>query len=378
MTRSRRAGVEDLWSKTVRDDDGNIKTVPSARHGKGSRWRARYVDDSGHEHSKAFGLKAQAQRWLDKQTADVVQGKHVAPRDARVTVQEWCDRWLSSYAAGHRANTVAGARTAVRMIVEEFGDQTLSSVRPSQVKEWCARLRTDGYAASTIELAHRRFKQVLADAVYDGLLGSNPCSRRTSPVAGKKKMYCCSTEQVWQLHDAMPERLRVAILLGAFVGLRIGEVCGLRVTDVDFTRGVVHPKQQYGGVALKNAASDAPVPIPQDLALLLSASVQKYPSDMMVTTERTGCCAPQVLARAVAYAKTEVEGLPEQFSFHDLRHFYASLLIGAGADVIKVQARLRHSSATTTLSTYAHLWPDSDESTNRAVSAALATLRVTG
>jgi integrase len=372
MTRSRRAGVEDLWSKTVRDDDGTSKTVPSARHGKGSRWRARYVDNDGHEHSKSFGLKAQAQRWLDKQTSDVVTGKHVAPRDARVTVREWCDRWLASYAASHRKNTVAGARTAVRMIIDEFGDQTLSGVRPSHVKEWCARLKTEGYAESTIELAHRRFKQILADAEHDGLLGSNPCSRRTSPPAGKKKMYVITTEQVHELIDVMPERLQVAILLGAFVGLRIGEVCGLRVSDVDFTRGVVHPKEQYGGAALKNDASDAPVPIPQSLALLLSASVAKYPGDWMVTTERTGRCAPQVLARAVAHAKTKVDGLPDGFSHHDLRHFFASLLIGSGADVLKVQARLRHSSATTTLNTYGHLWPDSDESTNNAVSAALA------
>jgi integrase len=67
-----------------------------------------------------------------------------------------------------------------------------------------------------------------------------------------------------------------------------------------------------------------------------------------------------------------VDGLPDGFSHHDLRHFFASLLIGSGADVLKVQARLRHSSATTTLNTYGHLWPDSDESTNNAVSAALA------
>ena len=43
----------------------------------------------------------------------------------------------------------------------------------------------------------------------------------------------------------MPEHLRVAVLLGAFAGLRIAEVSGLRVSDVDFTRGVVHPKQQW-------------------------------------------------------------------------------------------------------------------------------------
>lgn len=45
MKRNRRAGVEDRWTKTVRDEHGNTKTVPSANHGKGSRWRARYVDD---------------------------------------------------------------------------------------------------------------------------------------------------------------------------------------------------------------------------------------------------------------------------------------------------------------------------------------------
>jgi hypothetical protein len=80
------------------------------------------------------------------------------------------------------------------------------------------------------------------------------------------------------------------VLLGAFAGLRIAEVCGLHVTDVAFIRGVVHPKQQWtnrGGparlVPLKTEGSSQPIPIPHDLALLLSASVQKYPSDMMVT-----------------------------------------------------------------------------------------------
>jgi hypothetical protein len=47
MMRNRRAGVEDRWHKTVRDDAGNAQTVPSANYGQGSRWRARYVDDTG-------------------------------------------------------------------------------------------------------------------------------------------------------------------------------------------------------------------------------------------------------------------------------------------------------------------------------------------
>ena len=49
------------------------------------------------------------------------------------------------------------------------------------------------------------------------------------------------------------------------------------------------------------------------------------------------------------------------------RHYLASLLISSGLDVKVVQARLRHASAKTTLDTYGHLWPDSDDSTKAAI-----------
>jgi len=53
-----------------------------------------------------------------------------------------------------------------------------------------------------------------------------------------------------------------------------------------------------------------------------------------------------------------------------LRHFYASLLIGSGALVKVVQERLGHTTAQMTLDTYAHLWPDSDDTTRSAVDRA--------
>jgi hypothetical protein len=53
-------------------------------------------------------------------------------------------------------------------------------------------------------------------------------------------------------------------------------------------------------------------------------------------------------------------------------HLRQPLLISSGADVKVVQARLRHASAKTTLDTYAHMWPDSDDSTRAAVDKVLA------
>jgi integrase len=373
MKRNRRAGVEDRWTKTIRDAQGNTqKTVHSANHGKGLRWRARYVDDRGREHAKGFERKMDAQHWLDEQTATIVHGTHVAPRDAQLTVEQWCETWLDGYRV-HRPSTVNTAQVHVRRIIAEFGDMPLSAVRPSHIKSWTAQLQADGAAASYAHVLHTRLSQIFSDAVHDGLLGRNPCSRRTSPPAGKQKPYVATTEQVWAIYDTVPDHLGAAVLLGAFAGLRISEVCALRVDDVDFARGIVHPKQQWPDRPLKTAGSDAPIPIPRELTLLLAASVKAYPGEYMVNdpVARTRC-APWTIIRAIRAVRSKVEGLPQGFTFHDLRHYLASLLIASGADIKTVQARMRHASATTTLDTYGHLFPDADESTRAAVGAVIA------
>jgi integrase len=58
--------------------------------------------------------------------------------------------------------------------------------------------------------------------------------------------------------------------------------------------------------------------------------------------------------------------------FHELRHYYASVLIGASASVKVVQTRLGHASAAETLNTYAHIWPDDADVTRAAIQQALA------
>jgi len=106
--------------------------------------------------------------------------------------------------------------------------------------------------------------------------------------------------------------------------------------------------------------------------LLLSASVKAYPSDMMVTDgPGTDRCGPWIIEHAIRDAREKIDGVPEGFSFHDLRHYLASLLITSGADTKTVQARMRHASARTTLDTYGHMLPDADESTRAAIGAVI-------
>ena len=306
------------------------------------------------------------------QTAAIVGGTHVAPRDRQITVEQWCRTWLEGYVI-NRESSARAVGFHVEAIKAAFGEMPLTALRPSAIKTWVAQLRASGASDHYTYTLHSRLSQILSDAVHDGLLGRNPCSRRTSPPRGKQKPYVASTGQVWVLHDVMPEHLQAAVLLGAFAGLRISETCGLRVDDVDFTRGVVHPHQQYGGAPLKTVGSEAPIPIPRELTLMLAGSVQRYPSEWMVTNGAGESCPPRAIEPAVQTARAKVDGLPAVFTFHDLRHYLASLLIASGADIKTVQARLRHAAAATTLDTYGHLWPDADESTRAAVAAAIRT-----
>jgi len=220
-----------------------------AKRSNGS-WRARYRDVAGKEHSRHFTRKIDARKWLDEVTAAVVTGTYIDPKTALTTVREWSDVWMKGY-ENNRPATVRQARTHLKRINNVFGDRALKSVRPSEVKAWTAKLSAEGLADSTVYALHSRLGQLFSDAVHDGLLPKSPLSRRTAPKAGKQRAYVATTEQVWGLHDAMPEGLGPAVLLAAFAGLRVAEAVALRVSDVDFMRGIITPAIQYPGVELK-------------------------------------------------------------------------------------------------------------------------------
>lgn len=333
-------------------------------------WRARYRDDDGKEHAQHFKRKVDGQNWLDSKTAELVTGTHVSPKTAKTTVAEWSDLWLQGY-ANNRPSSVRQAKTHIKRIREVFGDRALKDVRPSEVKSWTAALKAEGLADSTVYALHARLGHLFSDAVHDGLIPKSPVSRRTSPPAGRQRAYVATTGQVWSLHEAMPDGMKNVVLLGAFVGLRVAEIAALRVEDVDMLRGFVNPAIQYPSEPLKTEVSKNPVPIPRDLAFELNKNPAMWGSATFVTSEFGRSVAPYTIETRFRTARATVKGLPEDFRIHDLRHYYASLLIASGLDVKVVQARLRHASAKTTLDVYGHLWPDTDESARTAVNNVL-------
>ena len=92
----------------------------------------------------------------------------------------------------------------------------------------------------------------------------------------------------------------------------------------------------------------------------------------LLFTMASGAPVPRNRFAEIWRAAATTAGLPVSATFHDCRHYYASLLIRQGESVKVVQARLGHASASETLDTYSHLWPDSEDRTRRAIDAVLS------
>ncbi len=154
----------------------------------------------------------------------------------------------------------------------------------------------------------------------------------------------------------------------------IGEAAAIQVGDVDPVPHFLRVRRQVQGqvrgkqeVVAPKAGSERDVPIPQSLTEWLTLHVQTigtYGEERWLFQSGNALLNRNSAGHQWRLIRSQV-GL-EQFTLHDLRHFYASALIAAGCDVVTVQRALGHSSATITLNIYSHLWPTAEDRTRAA------------
>ncbi|MGJ9371807.1 site-specific integrase [Nesterenkonia sp. CF4.4] len=334
--------------------------------------QVRWWDLNGSQRSKTFGAdeKRTAKAFKSQVETQLNAGINVDLRKSKTTFSQWAEVWKQGQRM-HRPSTYRQVESDLKRLEKAFGDKALRSITVSFVRAWVGSMQAEGLEPSTVYARHSRLKQVMEAAVDEGLLQKSPVGRKTAPKLTARQFHIPTTEQVWELHGAMPEGLRPAILLGAFAGLRNAEAVALRTEDVDFMRGEITPKIQHGGGELKTESSRWTIPIADELSLELSRYVDTGFTDTFVQSAYGQRITPTRLQVHVSQ-KAERLGFYEGFRFHDLRHFYASALIAAGLDVVAVQHCLRHAKASTTLNTYGHFWPDTAEAPRAAVSKLFA------
>ncbi len=343
------------------------------------RYRARYRTDDGRELTRIFDRKRDAELWLAEQSHRLSTGTWVDPSEGRRTFREVAERWQAGQP--HRPSTRAQVASHLeRHILPTFGARPIAAIRKSDVQQW-VRGRSDVLSPATVETAYRHLASIFRAAVEDRLIGVSPCTGVSLPERAPRILVPLSVAEVERLAEAITPRLRGMVLLAAGTGMRQGEVFGLTLDRVDFLRRRVRIDRQMvqAGSAPpafgppKTKASVRTVPVADVTLQALARHLELFPVEsaegLIFTAADGGPMRRNRFAEPWSKARTAAALGPDR-TFHDLRHHYASLLIRHGESVKVVQSRLGHASASETLDTYSHLWPDSEDRTRDAIAQA--------
>jgi integrase len=220
-------------------------------------------------------------------------------------------------------------------------------------------------------------RSIFLAAVEDRLIATTPARKIVLPRTDRPRIVPLTITQVRSLAAAMPERTRAMVITQAGLGLRIGELPGLRVQDVDFLRRTVRIESQIRQhdrerVETKTQRAKRPIPLPRVVAEVLALHIAKCPPGEDGTIFYTGSGHPwrqdyyasRMFRKAVRAAK-----LPEGITSHDLRHHYVSVMLDAGASVVEV-AELIGDTVAVVMETYAHLMPGREDRARQMIDKA--------
>ncbi|HEV2375330.1 MAG TPA: hypothetical protein VGS19_24620 [Streptosporangiaceae bacterium] len=170
--------IDDRWYRTIEnpdDPDGKPRKVPTARHGTGKRWDARWRDDAGESRHKAFERKLDAERFLTGIAAELLRGVYIDPAAGRVTLRSYAKSFLAGQTV--EATTREAMELWFRLhIFPVLGDMPLAALaqRPSLIQSWARGLQSE-LAANYVRTVFANLSAVLSAAVDDNLIPKNPC-----------------------------------------------------------------------------------------------------------------------------------------------------------------------------------------------------------
>jgi hypothetical protein len=84
--------IQDRWYSPGPDGEDR----PTARHGRGKRWKARYLDPDRRQRSKAFARKADAERFLTEIEHSKIAGSYLDPDAGRATLRSRVPLWFEA------------------------------------------------------------------------------------------------------------------------------------------------------------------------------------------------------------------------------------------------------------------------------------------
>lgn len=165
----------------------------------------------------------------------------MARKGTKATVGRLLDEWIEKLDPALARNTVEAYRKRVdKQIRPALGHIRLDELDTHTIDSFYSKLTSDGFSPRSVQLVHSVLRAVLQQGVDWEWLPSNPAVRAKRPKVVTAEKVALTPEQVAAMYEAAEEpAVKVAIGLAAVTGMRRGEVCGLKWSDIDPESGLV-------------------------------------------------------------------------------------------------------------------------------------------
>jgi integrase len=361
-----------------------------------SGWQADYFDSEGVRRRKMFDRKKDADAFLLSAKSEVRDGLHV-PDSATITVADAGKQWLKSGAAADLERTTIDQRKQHLNlhIIPFIGQDKLNKITVPSVRAFQDNLRDNGRSAAMIKRVTVSLGSILADAQLRGQAVRNPVHEMSRAKSSRAKVEkrqskrlevgvdIPTNDEVRAIITAAEGRWRPFLITAIFTGLRASELRGLRWSDVDLVKAMLHVRQRadkYHAIGMpKTDAGQRKVPLTPMVVNTLKEWKLACPKGELDLVFPTGAGKVEGLSNIITRgflpiqiragvvigqgddAKAKYSGL------HALRHWFASWCINRKSDggleltAKAVQERMGHSNIAVTMDTYSHMFPAVDE-----------------
>ena len=366
------------------------------------RWEARIIighkNDSSPMYKSAFAKTQKSALKQLHQLLDLYRDVDLT-EECRMTLGEWMDKWLDEYMIFTvRESTLDSYRCLVNNQVKRFiGDKQLSSLTTAEIQKFYNKIKKHGrvkpsrdgsyeLADSMVRGVHMMLHEALDVAVKERLIAKNPTNGTTIPKTNYAEKQILGDEQLDRFFEEIKkeEYWYDFFYVEVMTGLRRGEICGLKWSDIDFganklrVQRSVSAKRGSGLVIgeTKTNTGNRNITMPPSVSEVLQRRKRRAITEWVFPAFLN---PEQPIHPEAAYRKLKVilkhAELP-LIRFHDLRHTFATHATKGGVDAKTLSGILGHTNASFTLDTYTHITSDMQRNASAVVGTMMKNLMI--
>ncbi|MDM8553480.1 tyrosine-type recombinase/integrase [Desulfococcaceae bacterium HSG7] len=316
---------------------------------RGKYWWIVYKNESGRRVFKSLGIgdKKEAAR-QKKHYVLIEKNNKNTPVQFEITFNSWIEQFKKQRVNRVAPATIKKDKIAIRSFQNHIKARFLNEISVIDVENWYSQL-LEQKAIATANCLLRHLKIFFNHAVQNNYLHVSPCQNVKPVKESIKKIRILSKDEVQTLLSILPQQWRDLIKVALYTGARCGEICRLKVKDIEGNRLTIESTNQNPTKSRKFRV----IPLPKASLPLFSRLTENKKTNnyLLVNPSKNQWKTAWIRRRLKKYCQSA----NIDCTFHDLRRTYGAWLVMAGADLVTVKENLGHSDISITVKHYTHL-----------------------